>query len=168
LTFFEPQTEFTEDAPQVHGAGPHALFGRFPLQLDEYDVGLRLDQPPDQIRIDPALGSTLRGAPMSATAPLAGGNFTHPTVAHIKPRGKRLQGALASRVRRQHLQPKIIAIWSRHPLTISQTKPAAKNQALYPQVKWSSLFVVIPEGNLLLHWLLLPLLQRQRRDNITA
>ena len=112
MIFFEPQTELGEDTPQMHGAGPHALLGGLLLQLHQNDVRLRLHPPPDQFGIDAAGSTTLRH-PLVAPAPtLGGGDLQHPAVADTEPLSQPSHRAFASRIGRQDLTPKIIAICS--------------------------------------------------------
>ena len=143
VTFFEPQTEFGEDTPQMHGTGPYALLGGFLPQLHQNDVRLRLDQPPDQLGIDAAGSAALRHPLVAAALTLDGSDLQHPAVADIEPISQLSHRAFASRIGRQNLTPKIIAICSRHLLTISQAEEPAKNLALYPRVIWSSYHLLL-------------------------
>jgi hypothetical protein len=121
----------------MHGAGPYSLLGGLLLQLHQNDVRLHLDQPPDQLGVDAAGSTTLWHPLVTAALTLGGGDLQHPAVANIEPLSHLSHRAFTCRIGRQHLAPKIIAICSRHLLTISEAEAPAKNLALYLKVKWS-------------------------------
>jgi len=123
----------------MHGAGLHALLGGPLPQLYQDDVRLRLDQTPDQPGIDAAGSPPLRNPLITPALTLGSGDLQHPAVAHIEALSQLTHRALAGPIGRQHLAPKIIAIRSRHLLTITQTQTIEKYLDLYPKVKWSRL-----------------------------
>lgn len=121
----------------MHGAGPHTLFGGLLLQFHEHDVRLRLDQPPNQLVIDPTGGATLWNPLRTACIPLGAGNLLNPTVTDVESQRQLLHRPFAASIRRQHLAPKIISISPSHPTMLDSYSALAKNQGLYPTVKWS-------------------------------
>ncbi len=120
-----------QHAPQMRRAHRMSSLSHGSDELMQHQVGLHLDQTPDQIHWNPARSPSLRSAHHAAGLPPGCRYLPRPANAHTQTFGQFSQRALARSVGLQQLPSQIIALRPCHPSRTNLFSKPARHQVIY-------------------------------------